>query len=65
MPHVQITMLSGRSVEQKRRLVQRITELLGDELQAKPEAVVITLIEVPRENYARGGVLISDRERPQ
>ena len=61
MPHVQITMLTGRSVEQKRRLVQRITELFCEELQAKPEAVVITLVEVPRENYARGGVLLSDR----
>ena len=60
MPHVQITMLAGRTVEQKRRLVQRLTDVLCEELQAKLEAVVITLIEVPRENYARGGVLKSD-----
>jgi 4-oxalocrotonate tautomerase len=60
MPHVQITMLAGRTVEQKRRMVQRLTELLCEELQAKPEAVVITFIEVPRENYARGGVLKAD-----
>ena len=65
MPHVQITMLTGRTVEQKRRVVQRVTELLCDELQAKPEAVVVTLIEVPRENYARGGVLLCDRDAPQ
>ena len=60
MPHVQITMLAGRSVEQKRRVVKRLTDLLCEELSVKPEAVVITLIEVPRENYARGGVLKSD-----
>ncbi|HZP23149.1 MAG TPA: tautomerase family protein [Terriglobales bacterium] len=62
MPHVQITMLTGRTIEQKRRIVQRLTELLCEELQAKPDAVVITLVEVPRENYARGGVLKADRK---
>jgi 4-oxalocrotonate tautomerase len=62
MPLVQITMLTGRTVEQKRRVVQRVTELLCEEFQAQPEAVVVTLVEVPRENYARGGVLLSDRD---
>jgi 4-oxalocrotonate tautomerase len=61
MPHVQITMLTGRTLEQKRRVVSRITEVLREELDVKPEAVSITLIEVPRENYARGGVLKADR----
>ncbi len=54
-------MLAGRSVEQKRRVVTRVTEALSEELEVRPEAVVITLIEVPRENYARGGVLKSDQ----
>jgi len=63
MPHVQITMLTGRTVEQKRQVVKRLTDLLCEELAVKPEAVVITLIEVPRENYARGGVLKSDADR--
>ena len=61
MPHVQITMLAGRTVEQKRRVVERITHVLCEELDVQPEAVVMTLIEVPRENYARGGILKSDR----
>lgn len=65
MPHVQITMLAGRTLEQKRRVVKRVTDLLSQELEVKPEAVVITLIEVPRENYARGGVLKSDEPAPK
>jgi 4-oxalocrotonate tautomerase len=60
MPHVQITMLTGRTLDQKRRIVKRLTDVLCEELTVKPEAVVVTLIEVPRENYARGGVLKSD-----
>ncbi len=53
-------MLTGRTLEQKQRVVKRVTEALSEELEVRPEAVVITLIEVPRENYARGGVLKSD-----
>ena len=65
MPLAQITMLAGRTTDQKRRLVQRLTDVLCEELDAKPDAVVITLIEVPRENYSRAGVLISDRPAPK
>ena len=64
MPHVQITMLTGRSLDQKRRLVQRITDVMREELGSNPDAVVVTLIEVPRENYARGGTLIAERDLP-
>jgi 4-oxalocrotonate tautomerase family enzyme len=62
MAHVQITMLEGRSHEQKRRAAKRITEVLQEELKMKPEALTISFIEVPRENFARDGTLIADRE---
>jgi 4-oxalocrotonate tautomerase len=61
MPHVQITMLQGRTTEQKRRAVKRVTEVLSEELQVKPEKLTITLVEVPRENWASNGTLVSDR----
>ena len=64
MPHVQITLLEGRSVEQKRRAVKRITEALQEELNVKPEALSIVFVEVAREDYARNGVLIADRTEP-
>lgn len=47
MAHVQITMLEGRTVEQKRRAVKRITEALHEELNVNPEKLTITFIEVP------------------
>ncbi len=34
MAHVQITLLEGRTMEQKRRAVKRITEALHEELDA-------------------------------
>ncbi len=61
MAHVQITLLAGRTTEQKRRAVKRVTEVLKEELEVNPEKLTIALIEVPRENYARNGALIADR----
>jgi 4-oxalocrotonate tautomerase len=61
MAHVQITMLEGRTMEQKRRAVKRITEALQEELRVKPEKLTIAFVEVPRQSYARNGVLLSDR----
>jgi 4-oxalocrotonate tautomerase family enzyme len=61
MAHVQITMLDGRTIEQKRRAVQRLTEVLKEELNVNPEKLTIAFVEVPRHSYARNGTLISDR----
>jgi 4-oxalocrotonate tautomerase len=61
MAHVQVTMLEGRTIEQKRRAVKRISEVLKEELNMNPENLTIALVEVPRHSYARNGILISDR----
>ena len=61
MAHVQITMLEGRTHEQKRRAVKRITEALQEELHMNPEKLTIAFVEVSRESYARNGTLLSDR----
>jgi 4-oxalocrotonate tautomerase family enzyme len=61
MAHVQVTLLEGRTVEQKRRAVRRITEALQEELNVNPEKLTIAFVEVARHCYARNGILISDR----
>ncbi|HLJ87409.1 MAG TPA: 2-hydroxymuconate tautomerase [Candidatus Angelobacter sp.] len=62
MPHVQITMLKGRSIEQKRKMVERVTDAIAEEAKTAKEGVVITILEVDREDYAHGGVLMADRK---
>jgi len=62
MPLVQITMLSGRTVEQKRKLAQRITDAMVEEAGAKREVIVVTFHEVSKESYASGGVLMADKK---
>jgi 4-oxalocrotonate tautomerase len=61
MPLVQITMLSGRTTDQKRKLAQRITDVMVEEAGAKREAIVVAFHEVSKENYASGGVLVTDK----
>ena len=61
MPMVQITMLEGRTAEQKRKLAQRITDVLVEEAGARREAIIVAFHEVSKESYASGGVLMSDK----
>jgi 4-oxalocrotonate tautomerase len=62
MPNIQITMLKGRTVEQKRKIVERITDVMVEEAKASKEAVIITIVELDRESYASGGMLMADRK---
>ncbi|HWR35943.1 MAG TPA: 2-hydroxymuconate tautomerase [Clostridia bacterium] len=61
MPNVQITMLEGRTTEQKRNAAKRITQVLVEECGARLDAIVVAFVEVPRDSYASGGVLICDK----
>ena len=63
MPLVQITMLTGRTADQKRKLAQRITDAMVEEAGARREAIVVAFHEVSTESYASGGVLIADKRK--
>jgi 4-oxalocrotonate tautomerase len=62
MPHVQLTLLKGRTTEQKRKIAQRITDVLVEEAKTDREAIVITFLDVEKDSYARGGVLMLDKK---
>lgn len=62
MPHIQITMLKGRTIEQKRKLVERVTDAMAEEAKTPKEGIVVTIVEVEREDYARGGILMADKQ---
>lgn len=63
MPQVQITLLQGRMLEQKRRVTQRITDALVEDAGATREAITISFVEVSKESYASAGVLIVDKKK--
>jgi len=61
MPMVQVTLLEGRTADQKRKIAKRITDALVEEAGARREGIVITFHEVLKESYASGGELIIDK----
>lgn len=61
MPMIHVTMLAGRTPDQKRKLAERLTEAMVEEAGAKREAVTVAFVEVSRESYATGGVLMADK----
>lgn len=62
MPLVQVTMLQGRTADQKRKIAKRITDAMAEEAGAKREAIVVTFVELSKESYASGGVLMADKQ---
>ena len=52
---IEITMFPGRSKEQKKALIETITQKLGDRLSVSPTDVFIVINEPPNENWGLGG----------
>ncbi len=62
MPLVTIDLVEGRTIEQKRELARRITDAVVEVLKTTPEQVSIVYRDGPRSNFAKAGVLLSDRK---
>lgn len=62
MPKLFIEMLEGRTLEQKRELVKAVTAAVADSLNIAYEEVLINIHENPKENVAKGGILLADRK---
>ncbi len=63
MPHVQITWVEGRTVEQKRKIAERVAAVLIEDGKAKRENIHVSFHDVPATNYAEAGVLVVDQKR--
>ena len=60
MPIVQIDMLEGRSLEQKRAMVAKITDAITETANCPADAVTIIIRDMPTTNLGKGGKLRSD-----
>jgi len=56
MPEVFVHAVEGRTPEQKRALMKEITDAVVRNLDAPPEAVVVTMVESPKVNKTKAGV---------
>lgn len=64
MPIVRVEWLAGRSLEQRRALVRRITNALHDVAGSRRESIKVILHDVPAENYGSAGELLSETGPP-
>ncbi len=62
MPIVRVEWLAGRSTDQRRALVGKITDALQDVAGSRRESIKVILHDIPPENYGSGGGLIADLE---
>lgn len=60
MPEIVIYAAGSRPIEQKRALCKDITDAMMKNFNVPADAVVITLVETPRTDKAKGGVMFSD-----
>ena len=61
MPHVTVELLAGRTLDQKRRMIAGITDVLVKEGDARKEMVNVVFSEVTKKDWGRGGLLGIDR----
>lgn len=62
MPYVTVKMLEGRTEEQKRNLVEKVTDAVAETAGAPVENVVVFIEEMPKNHYAVAGKRLSDKE---
>jgi len=60
MPVVQVNLKSGRTKDQKREIVRRMTNVLVEVCDAVEERVHVIINEVEEDNWGRGGKLLSE-----
>jgi len=61
MPYVNIYLLEGRSVEQKREMADKITGVISEVGKVPKELVHILFMDLPKTNISKGGILQSDK----
>lgn len=63
MPEILVYAVEGRSAEQKRTLMVKITEAVVESFGVDKDRVVVSVIETKAADKTRGGVLYSERKK--
>lgn len=61
MPYVTVKMLEGRTDEQKKALVEKVTEAVVETTGASVDKVVVFIEEMKKSHYAVAGKLESEK----
>lgn len=60
MPTYHVEMIEGRTLEQKKKLVQEITRISVEVLGGSPGSVDVIITDIKGDNWATGGKLWSE-----
>lgn len=60
MPIIEVNMLTGRTADQKRRLIKELSLLVSEILEVPNEKVRVIIREVPPEHWGIGGVSVRE-----
>ncbi|MEX8495973.1 2-hydroxymuconate tautomerase [Sphaerotilus sp.] len=63
MPFAQIYMLEGRTEDQKRAVIEKVTAALVEAVGAPKETVRVWIQDVPKQNWGIAGVSAKDLGR--
>ena len=62
MPLVQVHMAAGRTAEQKRAVMEAMTDAMVEHLGAARESVRVWISEFPDTDFMAGGELLTDKK---
>ncbi|GAA0306833.1 4-oxalocrotonate tautomerase [Gracilibacillus halotolerans] len=60
MPYVTVQMLEGRTEEQRKALIEKVTEAVAETVDVAPEKVVVFIEDIDKRNYGVGGKRLID-----
>ncbi len=55
MPIVRVEMWAGRTQEAKKKLIEELTKVVCQTIGCPPEAVIIVIEDIPKENWGQNG----------
>lgn len=61
MPYVTVKMLPGRTIEQKRALIEKVTEAVSETTNAPKENITVFIEEMDATHYGHAGVMHADK----
>ena len=61
MPIIRVEMFTGRTKEQKRALVNELTQSFVNAAGGTPESVTVVITDVDKGDWGSGGQLCSDK----
>lgn len=55
MPIIEVTLIEGRSIEKKIKMIRAVTDAVEETLEAPRDSIRIIVREVPKWHFAAGG----------